>query len=87
LGTRLEQVEHDRRISIGGTDEREFHQLTGERLPNRPGYDNPDPWYDGRAHDYTIIDSPRCGTVLTAEEIEQELLDFGKGSMASLTPT
>lgn len=37
--------------------------------PNRPGYDMRDPWYDGRAHDYTIIDTPRAGTCLEFEEI------------------
>ena len=26
--------------------------------------DNPDPWYDGRDHDYTLVDSPRDGTML-----------------------
>lgn len=37
--------------------------------PNRPGYDMPDPWYDGRAHGYTIIDTPRVGTCLEFDEI------------------
>ena len=37
--------------------------------PNRPGYDMPDPWYDGRAHNYTIVDSPRMGTLLSLKEI------------------
>lgn len=39
--------------------------------PVRPGYDNADPWYDGRSpiHNYTIIDAPRAGTVLTAAEV------------------
>jgi len=36
---------------------------------NRVGYDMPDPWYDGRAHSYTIVDSPRRGTLLSFEEI------------------
>jgi uncharacterized protein YqgV (UPF0045/DUF77 family) len=36
---------------------------------NRPGYDIPDPWYDGRAHNYTIIDSPRSGTLLNFDQI------------------
>ena len=36
---------------------------------NREGYDIPDPWYDGRAHEYTIIDSPRRGTELNIEDI------------------
>ena len=37
--------------------------------PNRVGYNIPDPWYDGRAHGYTIIDAPRSGTHLGLEEI------------------
>jgi len=37
--------------------------------PNRVGYDIPDPWYDGRAHNYTIIDSPRSGTILKFDDI------------------
>lgn len=37
--------------------------------PNRVGYNIPDPWYDGRAHGYTIIDAPRLGTQLELEEI------------------
>lgn len=36
---------------------------------NREGYDIPDPWYDGRAHEYTIIDSPRRGTELEIDDI------------------
>lgn len=37
--------------------------------PDRDGYDMPDPWYDGRGHNYTIIDTPKMGTVLDLEEI------------------
>ena len=37
--------------------------------PNRPGYDMTDPWYDGRGHNYTIVDSPKTGTLLSLEEI------------------
>ena len=36
---------------------------------NRPGYESPDPWYDGRGHNYEIIDGPMSGSVLTVEEI------------------
>lgn len=36
---------------------------------NRNGYNMADPWYDGRAHEYTIIDSPRRGTELNIEDI------------------
>ena len=36
-----------------------------------------DPRHDGRAHGYTIVDSPRSGTVLTADEIEAVFQEFG----------
>ena len=45
--------------------------------PNRPGYDMPDPWYDGRGHNYTIVDSPRMGTFLSLEEILNILCNKG----------
>lgn len=35
----------------------------------RPGYDLPDPWYDGRSHQFTIVDTPRGGTILEEDEI------------------
>ena len=31
----------------------------------RAGYRNSDPWYDGRGHAYTIVDSPNSGTILS----------------------
>ena len=37
--------------------------------PNREGYNIPDPWYDGRVHNYTIIDTPRFGTLLDFNKI------------------
>jgi hypothetical protein len=45
---------------------------------NRPGYDSPDPWYDGRSplHQYTIIDSPRDGTVIGMEDILSILYSY-----------
>jgi hypothetical protein len=52
-------------------------RLAGRHCPPRTGYDNADPWYDGRAHDYTIDDAPRAGTLLRAEEIETIFLHFG----------
>ena len=38
---------------------------------NRPGYSNPDPWFDGRGtlHNYTIIDGPRRGTLIGWAEV------------------
>ena len=51
---------------------------------SRPGYDNPDPWYDGRnpLHGYTIVDSPRAGTVLSWEEINEILRQFSRQQRA-----
>jgi serine/threonine-protein kinase len=86
LGKRLEQEEHARRArGSTGRDERQYDPLTGARLPDRPGYRNPDPWYDGRAHGYTIVDAPRSGTVLTADEIEQLVLEFGHGAVTPIS--
>jgi hypothetical protein len=61
LGAALDRAETVKRARLG-------QPRTG---PIRPGYDNADPWYDGRAaiHNYTIIDAPRAGTVLTGAEV------------------
>jgi len=32
--------------------------------------DNEDPWYDGRNHHFTMVESPRCGTELSYEQIK-----------------
>jgi len=65
LGDELEKAEAAKRKELG----LERH---GE---NRPGYDSPDPWYDGRSplHNYTIVDSPRKGTLLAAGEVRHLL--------------
>src|SRR5439155_16837656 len=79
LGAELERAESRRRQELHGRDDRLYDPRTGERLPDRVGYDNPDPWYDGRGHEYTIVDAPRAGTVLTADEVEDEFVRFGSG--------
>ena len=77
LAELLDRAESDRRQEVYGADDRIIDPLTGARIPGRPGYGNSDPWYDGRAHGLTIVDSPRSGTLLTAEEIEALFLEFG----------
>jgi len=38
------------------------------------GYcDNQDPWYDGRNHHYTMVESPRCGTELSYKQIKKTI--------------
>ena len=70
LGDLLEKAEIRKRKVLG-------KERQGEP---RPGYNSPDPWYDGRnpLHNYTIVDTPRGGTVLTWEEIMAVIEDFGR---------
>ncbi len=41
----------------------------------RPGFDNSDPWYDGRGFSFTIVDAPRWGTVLSPQAILDAVRD------------
>lgn len=61
LGARLEQRECSVRAADGGD--------TRVRKPRWPDVTNDDPWYDGRAHGYGIVDAPRSSTQLTLEAI------------------
>jgi len=62
LGDALEQAETQKRERIGQV----------RQGKNRPGYQSPDPWYGGNSplHNYSIIDSPRCGSVLLFSEVK-----------------
>jgi hypothetical protein len=77
LAARLDAAELARRLKLYGVDDREENPATHERQPARPGFANADPWYDGRAHADTIVDAPRSGTCLSADEIEQIVLEYG----------
>lgn len=39
---------------------------------------NGDPWYDGRGHEYTIVDSPHTNSLLTIDEIINIVIDSTK---------
>ena len=77
LAALLDAAESERRRQVYGEDDRVIDPATGADKPPRAGYDNADPWYDGRAHGFTIVDSPRSGTFLTAEEIESLFSRYG----------
>jgi serine/threonine protein kinase len=82
LGALLDEAEASRRRQANnGVDDRVTNPTTGEAKAPRPGYTNSDPWYDGRAHGFTIVDAPRSGTMLTADEIEAIFLQFGGESV------
>ena len=68
LGQNLEEAETVKRKKLG---------MPREGI-NRPGYNSPDPWYDGRSplHNYSIIDSPNSGTILTKSEVRQIVCEF-----------
>ena len=74
----LDGAESEHRRRLYGADDRLVDPVTGSRMAPRAGYDNADPWYDGRAHGFTIVDAPRSGTLLTADEIEAIFLRFGE---------
>jgi hypothetical protein len=86
LAARLEAAESRARIAKEGIDDRVIDPQTRLPVPPRPGYDNSDPWYDGRGHRYTIVDAPNQGTVLTADEIDQVFLEFGEATVKDLKP-
>jgi hypothetical protein len=86
LGALLDQAEAARRRELHGEDDRLVNPETGEPKPARAGYTKSDPWYDGRAHGDTIVDSPRSGTVLTADEIERIMVQFGGRAQGEAAP-
>jgi hypothetical protein len=62
LGYELEKAETLKRKSLG-------KERTGKPRFEKEYCDNEDPWYDGRGHGFTIVDSPRNGTILEYGEI------------------
>lgn len=63
LGCHLDALETDLRKTMG---------VPRAGRP-RPGFDNSDPWYDGRGFAYTIVDAPRWGTILAPKAVLEEL--------------
>jgi serine/threonine protein kinase len=80
LAELLDRAESERRREVFGEDDRVVDPVTGLNKPPREGYDIADPWYDGRAHGFTIVDAPHLGTQLTADEIEEIFVRFGRQS-------
>ncbi len=62
FGYELEKAETKKRRILG-------KPRTGSPRFEQEYCDNDDPWYDGRGHGFTIVDSPRAGTVLDYAEI------------------
>lgn len=86
LGEALDRAEGEARRHAHGVDDRVEDPDTHEHKQPRQGYANSDPWYDGRAHTYTIVDAPRSGTRLTAEQVEDTLVSYGRRTIADASP-
>jgi hypothetical protein len=43
---------------------------------NEEWCDSEDPWYDGRDFDFTIVDSPKIGSLLSIEKIKEITINF-----------
>ncbi len=79
LGALLEAAELEKESALFG------EELFSKRKPgkrqgyeNEPWVTNQDPWYDGKQKDYTIVDAPSSGSLLTIEEIEKVAVDYSK---------
>jgi len=84
LGQQLEEFEVKKRLEMEDSDSRWLELETGVTLLARKGFDNPDPWYDGRGHNYTIVQTPNEGTVLDSDEVEAILSNYGSGAQTTL---
>jgi hypothetical protein len=58
-------------LEYAETSARETLNRPRPKEPRRYPSDNADPWYDGSGHNYTIIDSPTGGTVLTPHQVRE----------------
>ena len=70
LGYSLERKEKRKRNELG-----ESPRMGNPRWGDREYSDNEDPWYDGRDHEYTLVDSPRSGTRLSDPDEVKEILE------------
>lgn len=75
LGETLEKEECMKETELLGTLKNEWRSREKRRFPEA-WCNNEDPWYDGRGYNYTIIDAPRVGSLLTIEEIKKIVIDF-----------
>ena len=75
LAEQLELEELKKEQLLLGEAKRERRDFTTRRF-NEPWCTNRDPWYDGRNHFYTIVDSPGVNSLLTFEQIKSIALNF-----------
>jgi len=77
LGLYLERLEQRERKRQGRRDEDapRFQAVDEEgQIHVDPLFSSSDPWYDGRGHNFTIVDAPRSGSLLSLEQVYQAVV-------------
>lgn len=68
-------LEGKRLVTLSKGEKTTFKPRGGLKRFEEDWCSNSDPWYDGRFNNYTIIDAPSCGSLLTIEEVYQVMLN------------
>lgn len=80
LGLYLERMEQEERKRQGMEDEDvpRYQAVDPDGTVHvDPLFEGSDPWYDGRGHNFTIVDTPRSGSLLSLEEVYQAVVNAG----------
>lgn len=77
LAESLEHAERETERAIFGDNAGMWRSRATRRFPE-PWCDNEDPWYDGRNFNYTIVDAPRVGSLLTVQQIKDITLKYAR---------
>ena len=75
LGESLEKAERESERKYFNEKNDIWRSRTKSRFPEE-WCDNEDPWYDGRNFDYTIVDAPKVGSLLSLKEIRHIVNNF-----------
>lgn len=75
LGELLERGEREKEVQVFGSYPHIWRSRKRARFWEE-WCDNEDPWYDGRNSDFTIVDAPSSGSLMTIEEIRHIFNNF-----------
>jgi hypothetical protein len=78
LGLHLEQLEHGARSPAAQRDsDPPRYQRTDDSgtVHVDPLFSSSDPWYDGRGHNFTIVDAPRNGSALSLDRVFRAIVE------------
>lgn len=78
MGLFLERMERRERKRQGRSDEDapRFQVVDDEgQVHVDPLFSSSDPWYDGRGHNFTIVDAPRSGSLLSLDRVYHAVIE------------